>query len=119
MKVTVLSNGQIELWSDIEYTNGSCTYGKLTKRPSSGRLRFDNTEQELKILVNFDGTGGFETTVWLDGKVEATGQYKPSKKANVFQSTKIYFKHGAYSPKMFNYVITSRDMTVKNVRLSN
>lgn len=117
LKVTVLSNGQLELWSDIEFTNGKCIYGKLTKRPSSGRLRFDGTEQELKILLNFDGNGGFDVTVWLDGRVEATGRYDQPTQANAFRSTKFYFKHGSYSQNMFDYVLTSRGMTVKKVRL--
>lgn len=117
LKVTVLRSGQLELWSDVEFKNGSCIYGKLTKRPSSGRMRFDGTEHELKILLNFDGKGGFDTTVWLDGKVEATGRYDQPTQANTFHSTKFYFKHGAYSQKMFNYVLTSRGMKVKKVRV--
>jgi len=119
LKVTVLPSGQLELWSDIEFTNGKCIYGKLTKRPSSGRLRFDGTEQELKVLLNFDGKGGFDVTVWLDGKVEARGRYDQPTQANAFRSTKFYFKHGAYSQNMFDYVMTSRGLKVKKVRLGN
>ena len=119
LKVTVLPDGRLELWSDVAFNNGECIYGKLTKRPSSGRLVFDGTEQELKILIDFDGTGGFDIYVWLDGKMEASGQYNQPTQSNAFRSTKFYFKHGAYSQEMFDYVLTSRDMSVKKVRLKN
>lgn len=119
LKVTVLSNGRMELWSDTEFTNGGCICGKLTRQPSAGRLRFDGTEQELKVLINFDGNGGFDVTVWLDGRVEMKGRYDQPLQANAFRSTKFYFKHGAYSPKTFDYVLFSRGMSVKKVRLSN
>ncbi|WP_158965526.1 hypothetical protein [Chachezhania sediminis] len=85
---------------------------------SPGRLPRDGSPHKLDVLIDFDGQGGgFDATVWLDGTVQLQGRYQPSARADAYPSKYFYFKHGVYSPQMFDYVLTSTGMTVKKVRL--
>ena len=82
---------------------------------SSGKIRRDGTEQELKILVGFDGKGGFVATVWIDGMVQTSGRYVRPAISGVYRSKYFYFKHGVYSPNSFSYKMVSRGMKVSKV----
>lgn len=120
LKVDIRADGRIELISDVKTGPGeSCIRGKLSNQVSRDRLRRDGTEQNLKILIEFDGKGGFKTTVWLDGVQQISGWYHPSDRSDAWRPEKFYFKHGVYSQHMFDYVLTSRDMKVRKVRLAN
>ena len=116
----VTPNGRLLLKSDIKTGKGeSCIRGALNDKLSIGRIRRDGTEQKLSVLVNFDGKGGFVVQVSIDGVTQLIGAYDPSKQPAEFQSKKFYLKHGVYSQNMFDYVMTSRDMKVSKIRLSN
>lgn len=118
LKLTVLGSGQIELISDIKTGPGeSCIRGKLSQNVTPARIRRDGTEQHLEVLIAFDGTGGFDATVWIDGVVQISGRYDPSSEPEAFRPEKYYFKHGVYSQRMFDYVLVSRGMKVSRVRL--
>lgn len=118
LKLTVVRSGQIELTSDIKTGPGeSCIRGKLSQSRTKGQIRRDGAEQHLQVLVDFDGTGAFDTTVWLDGVAQISGRYEPSNEPEAFQPAKYYFKHGVYSQNIFDYVLTSRGMKVTRVRV--
>lgn len=118
LKLTVLGSGQIELVSEINKNSGKrCIRTRLSSRFSRDRLKRDGTEQELKVLVEFDGRGGFVATVWIDGVVQISGTYKSPSIKGAYKSRHFYFKHGVYSPKIFTYEMTSRGMKVAKVRV--
>lgn len=118
LKLTVLSSGQIELTSDIKTGPGeSCIRGKLSNSRTQGRIKRNRTEQHLKLLIAFDGTGAFDTIFWLDGVSQISGRYEPSSEPVAFRPEKYFFKHGIYSQRVFNYVFTSRGMKVSKVKV--
>jgi len=118
LKLTVLSSGHIEMVSEINKNSGKrCIRTRLSSRISRGRLMRDGTEQELKVLVEFDGLGGFVVTVWIDDVVQTSGTYKSPTNKGAYKSRYFYFKHGVYSPKVFRYEMTSRGMKVSKVRV--
>ena len=117
LKLTVLRSGRVELTSDIKTGPGeSCIRGTLSQSVTPARIRRDGTEQHLKVLIAFDGTGGFDTTVWIDGVAQISGRYDPSAEPEAFRPEKYFFKHGVYSQRMFDYVLVSRGMKVTRVR---
>jgi len=118
LKVTVLVSGRIELISDVKKKTGSgCIRGKLSRRASRGKIRRDGTEQKLEILIEFDGRGGFDVTVWIDGVQQSRGRYKKPTQKTAFRSRHFYFKHGVYSRSTFEYELISRGMSVRKVRV--
>ncbi|WP_162896753.1 hypothetical protein [Ruegeria sp. AD91A] len=120
LKIDVTKSGHLALISDIKTGPGeSCIRGKLSTAKSPGRFVLDGKEREVKVLVVFDGEGNFDTTIWLDNKVQATGRYEFSKSAGAFQPEKYFFKHGVYSQYPFRYEMVSRDVRVKRVKISN
>ncbi len=119
LKLDVLPSGRLELVSDYKTGPGeSCVRGKLTERASPAKIRRDGTEQKLAVLVDFDGSGGFYVAVWLDDALQLDGTYRLPPGQGYFKSEFFYFKHGVYSQRMFDYVLVSRDMRVKRVRLA-
>lgn len=120
LKLTVKRDGRMELTSDLKTGPGeSCERGWLDRRATPGRIRTDGTEQKLEVLVNFDGEGGFATTVWLDGVMQLNGRYTAPADPRYFASEFFYFKHGVYSQRSFPYEMTSRGMSVRRVRVKN
>lgn len=118
LKVTVLASGHIELVSEINKNAGrQCIKRRLFSRISRGRFRRDGTEQELKVLVDFDGRGGFDVTVWIDDVRQTSGRYERPAGKGAYKSRYFYFKHGVYSPRVFPYKMTSRGMNVSRVRV--
>lgn len=120
LSLDVKPDGSLLMKSDIKTGPGeNCIRGTLNDRQSKGRMSRDGTEKKLSVLVIFDGKGGFEVSVSIDGRPEISGRYDPSKQPKDFLSKKFYFKHGVYSQKMFTYVMTSREMKVARVKLVN
>jgi len=120
LSIDVTPNGRLLLKSDIKTGEGeNCIRGALNEKLSRGTVRRDGTEQKLTVLVDFDGKGGFAVQVWIDGVAQISGRYDPLKQPDAFKSKKFYLKHGVYSQRMFEYVMTSRGMKVSRVKLSN
>lgn len=120
LKVTVLKSGYLELTSDIKLGEGeNCKRGQLNLSRSPNRFVSDGKPHELKVLIDFDGKGNFDATVWLDGKVQANGRYEIAGQNNKFKPQKYYFKHGVYSQFQFPYEMISSGMRVSRVRLMN
>ena len=118
LKVDVRRDGRLELVSDVKTGPGeSCVRGKLSRQVSRDILRRDGTEQKLDILIEFNGTGSFKATIWIDDKPQISGWYHPSTKANAWLPEKFFFKHGNYSQRVYDYVMTSRKMKVTKVKL--
>jgi hypothetical protein len=118
LKVDVLPNGQIDLISDLKTGAGeSCVRGALGRSARGNIIRRDGTPHLLEVIIDFNGRGGFNAFVKVDGKLQVSGTYDPPSDARFFKSEFFYFKHGVYSQRIFPYVLTSQDMTVKKVRL--
>lgn len=84
----------------------------ISERFSGPRLKRDGTAYDLKILLEFDGASGFETTVFLDGVKVLSGEYDPPTDPRFFKSSKFYMKHGSYSRDVWSYRLTSTDISV-------
>lgn len=118
LTVTVERDGRLFLVSDVKTGKGeSCIRGQLSDRRSATRLRRDGTEQELKVLIEFTGTGGFHATIWIDGAMQLSGSFSSDATPPAYKPRKFYFKHGVYSQNRFPYTLTSRGMTVKRVNV--
>lgn len=116
--VYVEPSGRMSLTSDIKTGPGeSCVRGALNAQVSQGRLHRDGREQTLRVLVEFDGQGGFVASLFLDGILQISGQYDSTRQPAAYRAQKFYFKHGVYSQRMFDYAMTSRDMAVRRVRV--
>lgn len=110
-------DGRIWIASDVKVGAGEqCIRGRLGTS-SSARILRDGTEQNLRVLVNFDGDGGFLITVWLDGKRQFKEKYSPQK--NGYKSKTFHFNHGVYSQAMFDYIMKSRNVKVAEVIMQN
>ena len=119
MSLMVQANGGLEIRSDVKMGEGeNCIRGKSLSK-NRNIVRRDGKPQLLEVLVTFDGQGGFETTVWVDKKFEIRTNYVSPDVPGAFLSEKFFFKHGVYSLNMFVYVMISRGMKVREVRISN
>ena len=120
LSMDVTPDGRLLLKSDIKTGEGeSCIRGALNDKLSRGRIQRDGTEQKLAVVVDFDGGGGFAVHVWIDDDAQISGRYDPSRQPAAFKSRKFFFKHGVYSLHMFDYVMTSRELRVRRVKLRN
>lgn len=118
----IAENGQLYVESDIKTGPGeSCIRGRLGQ-PSRLKFKRDGSEQDLKILVEFDGQGGFQLSIWLDGQLEINGKYRePTIVKPVYANRHdgFFFKHGVYSNKEFNFEMISKDRTVTQIEVIN
>lgn len=119
LKVQVGPNGTIRLQSAVKLGPGeNCKPEDRTTGRSDIKLGRNGTQQDLRVLIQFDGKGGFSTHVWLDDRLAVKGNYTPSTIPTAFRSKHFYFKHGVYSKNMFEYQMTSSDMNVRKVKIS-
>lgn len=117
-QVYVEPSGQLLVTSDVKTgPEESCIRGVIGNGLSKGRLLRDGTKHELKVLIEFDGEGNFDATLWLDGEVQVQGRYQGQD--GPYRSKHFYFKHGVYSPKMFDYQLVSENVSVKKVTVKN
>lgn len=115
LQLFVRPDGRMYISSAVKTGPGeSCIDGRIGGT-SSGRMLRDGTQQELKVLVDFDGSGGFDVAVMLDGAVQITGSYTTPQNSNAIISERFYFKHGVYSKTVFDYVMKSRGLNVARV----
>lgn len=76
------------------------------------RLKRDGTPHDLKVALQFDGNGGFDVNVSLDGEPAIAGKYEPSSDKRYFRSRKFYMKHGVYSRNLFEYELKSAGVKI-------
>lgn len=116
-QVYVEPSGQLVVTSDIKTgPDESCIRGTIGQ-PSKARIKRDGTKHELKVLIEFDGDGSFNGTLWLDGEVQIQGRYQAQ--TDKYRSKHFYFKHGVYSQEMFDFQLVSEDVSVKKVTVQN
>jgi len=119
LKVQVAPNGTIRLQSAVKLGPGEqCRPEDRTTGSSKVKFLRNGTEQNLRILIQFNGKGGFSTNVWLNDRLAVNGSYVPPADPSAFRSKHFYFKHGVYSKNMFNYEMTSKGLDVRKVRVS-
>ncbi|SLN28919.1 hypothetical protein [Pseudooctadecabacter jejudonensis] len=115
MQLFVQPDGRMYVASAIKTGAGQSCIDQQLGGISPDRILRNGTEQDLRILVQFDGAGGFGLTVWLDGEVQITGRYRPPSDPNALVTDRFFFKHGVYSRTVFDYLLQSRGMQVVRV----
>ena len=119
LKVQVAPNGTIRLQSAIKLGPGeNCRPEDRTTGRADVKLRRDGTRHDFRVLIQFDGNGGFSTNVWLDDKLTVQGNYKTPTIPSAYKSKYFFFKHGVYSKNMFDYQMVSIGMDVRKVKVS-
>jgi len=103
---------------DSDYTrdqgmNGCVENRELRNARYSGpRLRRDGTQYHFQAIVEFDGSGDFDVSAYIDGAVVITGHYQPSNDPEFVASPRFYLKHGVYSQFEWPYEMVSENMRV-------
>ena len=119
LKVQVAPNGTFRLQSAVKLGPGeNCIPEDRTTGRSDVKFRRDGTQHDLRVLIQFDGQGGFSTHVWLDDTLTVKGNYTTPTNPDAFRSKHFFFKHGVYSKNMFDYQMISDGMDVKKVKVS-
>ncbi|MEL7300306.1 MAG: hypothetical protein AAFM92_07980 [Pseudomonadota bacterium] len=120
--MSLIWNGrnQLEIFSDYSRTGGSnfCEENTaLTRARHTGpTLQRGGTVQNLRVLLEFDGSGGFDMTAFVDGKRAITGSYTPNRAAGYVPLESVYMKHGVYSPERWPYEMRSKGLRVLRAR---
>lgn len=113
-------NGRLSF--DSDYTRGQGMAGCVENRTmrdarySGPALRRDGTSYQVQVQLAFDGAGGFDVTVLIDGATAISGPYRPSSDAAFVPARRFFMKHGVYSRNMFDYVMTSSGMRAFQAR---
>jgi len=117
-QVYVEPSGSLVVGSDIKTGPGeSCIRRTIGNEPTKGRISRDGTRHKLQVLIEFDGEGSFNATLWLDEEVQIQGRYQAQ--SDKYRSEHFYFKHGVYSQHMFDYELISEDVSVTKVKVKN
>ncbi|WP_326893470.1 hypothetical protein U8P73_31145 (plasmid) [Rhizobium beringeri] len=106
---------------DSDYTRGKGMAGCVENRVLRGAgyhgpsLRRDGTPYHLHVTLAFDGQGGFDVSVQINGRGVLSGRYQPSSDPQFISSKRFYMSHGVYSQKPFDYEMRSVGMQVLRV----
>ena len=101
---------------DSDYTKGKGLKGcrsNLDLRQAiyfGPTLKRDGTNYDFDAYVSMDGKGGFEVEIKINGKTAIGGTFSQLTELGFVKSTRFHFKHGVYSPSMFNYEFKSSGM---------
>lgn len=107
---------------DSDYTRGQGMAGCVENRTmrdagfSGTALKRDGTSYQVQVQLAFDGAGGFDVSVLIDGAVAISGPYRPSNDPSFVPARRFFMKHGVYSKNMFDYVMTSAGMRAFQAR---
>ena len=77
LQLFVRPDGRMYISSDVKTGPGESCIRGFIGGTSSDRVLRNGTEQLLQVLVQFDGEGSFDVTVWLDGTQQIQGTYNP------------------------------------------
>lgn len=98
---------------DSDYTKGKGMAGCVENRGlrnaryQGPALKRDGTPYKFQATVQFDGKGGFDVSVTVNGKQSIGGKYAPSEDPQFVRAKRYYFKHGVYSRNIFDYELKS------------
>lgn len=116
LKVDIGFSGRLSFASDYIKNNFCISSDLQTHQMGKTIIKRDGTEYELKVLLFFDGKGGFIVEVYLDDNLEISGIYTPPTGKEYFKSKFFRFNHGVYSKKIFDYEMKSDfSMTKANI----
>ncbi len=116
LKVQVTESGRIRFVSGRVTADGGCTIVDMTPEPSQGFLRRDGTEQSLDIVMDFDGHGGFEAFLLLDGRKELMGAYVPGD-LEPDRDAVFLLRYGVFAKTGFDFEMIARDLSLREVVL--
>ena len=116
LKVQVTESGRIRFVSGRVTADRGCTIVDMTPELSQGFLRRDGTEQSLDIVVDFDGHGGFEAILLLDGRKELSGAYVPGD-LEPDRDAVFLLRHGVFAQTAFDFEMITRDLSLREVVL--
>ncbi len=80
------------------------------------KLRRDGTPYQIQIVMDFDGKGAFDVSVFLEGSHVLSGRYEPPADSRFFRSDRFWMKHGVYSKQKWFYEMTSSNIKVMKRR---
>ena len=117
LKVNVQRSGKIRLYADYKIGPGEQCVKNVMQSSGLGKteIKRDGTEYKLNVLLNFDGKSGFDVDVYLNDKLEVSGEYSPPKGNRYIASKYFNFKHGVYSKLLFDYEMKSK-ISMKKVK---
>lgn len=114
LALNVKGDGRLEFFSDYSRSSRTdfCVANRSLRsaRHTGPRLRRDGVAQKLQVAVAFDGRGGFTATVYIDGQQSLSGSYTPNTASGFVPLSTVYFKHGVYSPKRWDYRLVSQGL---------
>ncbi len=73
-------------------------------------LKRNGTSYSFQVKLTFDGDGGFDVNVMLDGRSAMSGKYSPSDNPSFVASSRYYMSHGVYSKSIFKYEMKSKNL---------
>ncbi|WP_375282337.1 hypothetical protein [Pseudooctadecabacter sp.] len=92
LQLFVRPDGRMYIASAIKTGPGESCIDQRLSTTSQGRIRRDGTEQQLAIVVRFDGAGGFGVVVSLNGETQISGRYRPPTRSDAIVSQRFYFQ---------------------------
>lgn len=120
MSVRWQSNDTLSFDSDYTMDRGmdGCVEntGLRNARYTGPRLRRDGSPHLFRARVAFDGQGGFDIAISVDGSTALSGRYSPPDDARFMRSQRFYFKHGVYSQRVWPYELVSSGMRMLQAR---
>ena len=120
MSVRWQSNNTLSFDSDYTMNRGmdGCfPNNELRKARYNGpRLSRDGNPHLFRARITFDGLGGFDIAVEVDGVLALSGRYAPPVDTKYMRSQKFYFKHGVYSQRVWRYELVSSGMRMLQAR---
>jgi hypothetical protein len=120
MSVRWQSNNTLSFDSDYTMDRGmdGCVQNNelMNARYSGPRLSRDGNPHLFRARITFDGQGGFDITIEVDGISALSGRYAPPDDARFIRSKRFYFKHGVYSQRVWPYELVSTGMRMLQAR---
>ncbi len=114
------SNNTLSFDSDYTRDQGmdGCVQNREMRnaRYSGPRLQRNGTPYQFRALLDFDGNGNFDVTIFIDGAAAISGHYQPSIDPGFVASSRFYMKHGVYSHFVWPYELRSEGMRVLRAR---
>ncbi len=106
LKVGFNSTSRLYVRADYKTGDGeSCVRNAMYNTGTTPILR-NGTAYTLRIIIDFDGAGSFDVSVYLNDVLEIEDTYTPPKTG--FKSKYFFFKHGVYSQNIFDYELKSK-----------
>lgn len=115
LKLRWLADGSLAFDSARRRHDGGCVPDTaLRESPSTCTgLRRDGTVHRIGLWFDFDGRGGFEVRVALDGRDCLSGAFTQGDPADFDQSPRFFLKHGVYARHAFDFTLRTEGLILR------